>query len=220
MTVEADVFADGHDQVIARLLFKKEGDSTWQHVYMTSLGNDRWSGDFQVAELGRYTYTVAGAIDKFGTWRGDLVKRIAAGQDVGVELLHGAQILDHFAGLATASDAAKLTAWADVLRTQNTEESSRALSLSEDVLAVVRKYPDAAMETVYDRELTIVVDREKARFSSWYEFFPRSQGPSIDVHGTFADCEKRLPYVAELGFDVLYFPADPPDRHGFSQRKK
>ena len=94
VSVEADVFADGHDHVIARLLFKREGDAKWGSVYMTALGNDRWRGEFPVTELGRYVYTVAGAIDKFETWQSDLVKRIDAGQDVAVELLHGAAILE------------------------------------------------------------------------------------------------------------------------------
>jgi len=219
VVVEADVFADGHDQVIARLLFQREEDKAWSHAYMTALGNDRWRGEFPVTELGRYVYSVAGAIDKYGTWRSDLVKRIAAGQDVAVELLHGAAILEHVAGLAKGVDAARLTAWADVLKTRNTEVASQTLALSDPVLEVVRKYPDLANETFYDRDLVIVVDREKARFSSWYEFFPRSQGPSVDVHGTFADCEAQLPYVAELGFDVLYFPPIHPIGTAFRKGK-
>jgi starch synthase (maltosyl-transferring) len=219
VVVEADVFADGHDQVIARLLFQREDEKAWNYVYMTALGNDRWRGEFPLTGIGRYVYSVAGAIDKFGTWRNDLVKRIAAGQDVAVEMLHGAAILEHFAGLATGADAARLTAWADVLKTRSTEEASHTLALSDPVLEVVRKYPDIANETFYDRDLVIVVDREKARFSSWYEFFPRSQGASVDVHGTFADCEARLPYVAELGFDVLYFPPIHPIGTAFRKGK-
>jgi starch synthase (maltosyl-transferring) len=219
VVVEADVFADGHDLVVARLLFQHEEDKVWSYAYMTALGNDRWRGEFPVTGIGRYFYSVAGAIDKFGTWRSDLVKRIAAGQDVAVELLHGAAILDHAAGLATGSDAARLTAWADVLKTRNTETASQTLALSDPVLEVVRKYPDRANETFYDRDLVVVVDREKARFSSWYEFFPRSQGASVEVHGTFADCEARLPYVAELGFDVLYFPPIHPIGTAFRKGK-
>jgi starch synthase (maltosyl-transferring) len=217
--VEADVFADGHDLVVARLLYSKEDEAGWQHVYMTSLGNDRWRGQFPVTQVGRYVYTVAGEIDRFGTWQADLAKRIAAGQDVGVELLHGAAILEQVAGLASGVDAARLTAWADVLRTMNTEESSRKLALNPELLELVRKYPDEEMETRYDRELAVVVDREKARFSTWYEFFPRSQAAEAGVHGTFADCEARLPYVAGMGFDVLYFPPIHPIGTAFRKGK-
>ncbi len=219
VTVEADVFADGHDHVIARLLFKREGDAKWDSVYMTALGNDRWRGEFPVMELGRYLYTVAGAIDKFETWQSDLVKRIDAGQDVAVELLHGAAILEHVAGLARGKDATQLTIWAATLRKDNTKESSQDIALAPQVLELVRQYPDLAMETVYDRELVVTVDREKARFSSWYEFFPRSQAATAGVHGTFADCEARLPYVAELGFDVLYFPPIHPIGTAFRKGK-
>ncbi len=127
--VEADVFGDGHDHVIARLLFKREGDEGWKYVYMTALGNDRWRGAFPVTEIGRYIYTVAGGVDRYETWQSDLAKRIEAGQDVAVELLHGAAILEHYAGLATGVNAAKLTAWADLLKTANTEAASRTLAL-------------------------------------------------------------------------------------------
>jgi starch synthase (maltosyl-transferring) len=219
VVVEADVFADGHDHVIARLLFKKEGETDWQSVYMTALGNDRWRGEFPVTELGRYVYTVAGAIDRFETWQSDLAKRIAAGQDVAVELLHGAAILEHVSGLAKGADATQLTDWAVTLRKKSTEEASRELALGPEVLKLVRQYPDLAMETVFDRELAVAVDREKARFSSWYEFFPRSQAAVAGVHGTFADCEARLPYVAELGFDVLYFPPIHPIGTAFRKGK-
>ena len=217
--VEADVFGDGHDHVLARLLFKREADESWQYVYMTTLGNDRWRGAFPVGEIGRYVYTVAGGVDRYETWQSDLAKRIEAGQDVAVELLHGAAILEHVAGLATGVDAAKLTAWADLLKTANTEATSRTLALSVEVLTLVRAYPDVAMETVYERELAVVVDRERARFSSWYEMFPRSQAAEAGVHGTFADCEARLPYVKEMGFDVLYFPPIHPIGTAFRKGK-
>jgi starch synthase (maltosyl-transferring) len=186
---------------------------------MTALGNDRWRGQFPATEIGRYVYTVAGGIDRFETWQSDLAKRIAAGQDVAVELLHVAAILEHVAGLATGADAARLTAWADILRTANTDATSRTLALSAEVLELVRAYPDEALETIYDRELVVTVDREKARFSSWYEMFPRSQAAKAGVHGTFADCEARLPYVKELGFDVLYFPPIHPIGTAFRKGK-
>ena len=78
VAVEADVFADGHDHVIVRLLYKREADAGWTYIYMTALGNDRWSAEFTVVEAGRYFYTVAGAIDRYETWQSDLKKRIDA----------------------------------------------------------------------------------------------------------------------------------------------
>src|SRR5271163_19634 len=220
VAVEADVFGDGHDHVYARLLYRPEDEEEWLSVSMTSLGNDRWRGEFPVTKIGRYVYTIAGGEDHLETWQSDLKKRIAAGQDVAVDMLHGAALLEHIAGLAEGTiDAARLTAWADVLRTMNREEAGRKLAVAEELLAVAREYPDEAMETVYDRELVVVVDREKARFSSWYEMFPRSQAAEAGVHGTFADCEARLPYVKELGFDVLYFPPIHPIGTAFRKGK-
>jgi starch synthase (maltosyl-transferring) len=217
--VEADVFGDGHDHVYARLLYKREDDAKWQYVYMESITNDRWSGEFPVTEIGRYFYTIAGGEDHFETWQSDLVKRIAAGQDVGVDLRNGGLILKHIASLASGPDAEQLSDWAAILLDKHTEEATEELAVQPELLEVVRRHPDLAMESIYDRELVVTVDREKARFSSWYEFFPRSQGPSVDVHGTFADCETKLPYVAELGFDVLYFPPIHPVGKAFRKGK-
>ena len=219
VTVEADIFGDGHDHVYSRLLYRRASETDWQYVYMTALGNDRWRGEFPVEEMGRYLYTVAGGEDHFETWQSDLKKRIDAGQDVAVELLHGAAMLEGFAGLAAGRDAKQLTKWAAALKKQDTSPAGLELALSAELLEMVRLYPDRAMETVYDRELGIVVDREKARFSSWYEFFPRSQAADPGVHGTFADCEARLPYVAGLGFDVLYFPPIHPIGTAFRKGK-
>lgn len=219
LVVEADVFADGHDGVIARLLYKREDAEKWDWSYMTALGNDHWRGEFQVAGIGRYLYTIAGGIDRFGTWRGDLVKRIAAGQDVRVDLLNGAAILEHIASIADGNDAAQILEWAEALKTDPESAKTQKLALDEQVLAVVRRYPDTALETLYARDLVVVVDREKARFSSWYEFFPRSAASEPGRHGTFRDCEDRLPYVAEMGFDVLYFPPIHPIGRAFRKGK-
>ncbi|WP_455371815.1 alpha-amylase family glycosyl hydrolase, partial [Petrachloros mirabilis] len=80
------------------------------------------------------------------------------------------------------------------------------LALSDTLNALVAKYPDRRFASTYDRELVVVADREKARFSAWYEMFPRSSSGKPGAHGTFKDLEARLPYVASMGFDVLYLP--------------
>ncbi|HEY8477290.1 MAG TPA: maltotransferase domain-containing protein, partial [Chloroflexota bacterium] len=82
VVVEADVFADGHDAVTCRLLYRREEDAEWSEAPMEPLGNDRWRGAFVVDRLGRYRYTIQGWIDRFATWQRDLAKRIEAGQDV------------------------------------------------------------------------------------------------------------------------------------------
>ncbi len=123
VAVEADVFADGHDQVACQLLYWRETDKTPQTSPMVPLGNDRWRGEFVVSNIGRYEYTVEGWIDRFTTWRRDLQKRIDAGQDVDMALLIGAQLLEDAAVRATAVDAEFICRAALRLRDKKDEES-------------------------------------------------------------------------------------------------
>jgi starch synthase (maltosyl-transferring) len=203
--VEADVFADGHDQVSCQILFK-QNDCELQVSPMKSLGNDRWRGEFTVAELGSYCYTVEGWIDRFATWRGDLEKRISAGQDVSVDLLIGADLVERAAARATPEDTGVLQKWARRLRENAGDDSGATIALDSELLDLIHHYPERDFATRYDKQLPIVVEREKARFSTWYELFPRSCSPEPGRHGTFRDCEEWLPYVASMGFDVIYLP--------------
>jgi starch synthase (maltosyl-transferring) len=206
VVVEADVFADGHDQIECRLLFRREGDRAWAEAPMHPLGNDRWRGEFRVSELGRYHYTVEGWVSPFRTWRADLVKRIDAQQDVRADLLLGAGLIEEAAGRAPEPDAEHLRAWARGLQEPSEGAAGAALALDESRAELLLAYPDRRLATRYDRELVVVVDRAKARYSTWYEVFPRSCAPNPKQHGTFRDCEAWLPYIAGMGFDVLYLP--------------
>ena len=205
VTVEADILADGHDQLSCRVLYRRGQESQWSEAPMRLLGNDRWRGEFQVSELGKYYYTVEGWVDRFRTWRGDLVKRLGAGQNVDVEMLIGAELIEDAGRRAQGADSDRLLKWAGVLRRQDSDER-KDTALDEDLARVMLLYPDLDLATRYSWELTAVVDREKARFSTWYEVFPRSCSPQPGLHGTFADCQRRLPYIASMGFDVLYLP--------------
>lgn len=204
VVVEGDVFADGHDELSCQLLYRHCDDSEWHPLSMVRLGDDRWRGEFRVAELGRYEYTVEVWIDRFGTWRRDLGKRISAGQDIAVECLIGAGLLEEIAEHATGEDRAILLRSAQVLR----EEPARAanLLLEAELGAVVQRNPLRRFSSRYEKELGVVVDRERARFSTWYEIFPRSCAPELGRHDTLRDCERLLPYIASMGFDVLYLP--------------
>jgi starch synthase (maltosyl-transferring) len=206
VAVEADIFADGHDHVAARLLFRFHEIPAWTAVPMQALGNDRWRGEFPVARVGEYFYTIAGWIDHFDTWRSDLEKRIAAEQDIRVDLLNGAQLVEEGAVRAGRDDADALRRWAGVLRATEDLPVAQAAALDPEVAAMMALYLDPAMESRYERELRVTVDREKAQYSAWYELFPRSTADEPGRHGTFKDCEERLDYVARLGFDVLYLP--------------
>jgi starch synthase (maltosyl-transferring) len=223
VTIEADVFADGHDEVEARLLWKRDGHTRWQTSRMQPLGNDRWRGDFLVTEVGRYLYTVAGTVDHFSTWLHDFKKRVEANQDLSLPLESGAILLEAAAARAApmdAADAAVLKRRAQELRTPSVgAESLLSLALDEEIAKVVQRYPDREFESHYVRELAVVVDRERAGFSAWYELFPRSWGRTPGKHGTLRDVASRMEYVAGMGFDILYLPPIHPIGKSFRKGK-
>ena len=203
--VEADVFADGHDKVACHILYWQNKGELHSSP-MKPLGNDRWRGEFSVETLGRYHYTVEGWIDRFQTWREDLVKRVAAGQDVHIELLIGAELIEEAARQAAGDDAGLLRKWAQRLRDAKDKTGGAAIALEEKPLAIMQRYPVHHMASRYEKELSVTLDREKSRFSTWYEVFPRSCSAVAGHHGTFRDCELWLPYIASMGFDVVYLP--------------
>jgi starch synthase (maltosyl-transferring) len=204
VSVEADIFADGHDAVMAVLMYGRENDSHWAEVPMEPLVNDRWRGSFVVTSIGRHRYTLRAWIDHFSTWRANLAKKVQAGQDVGVDLLIGAALLEQASARAAGDDKKTLQTYATTLRSERADRIDCALD--ERAARLAARYPDKRFATSYGQELILVVDRERARFSTWYEMFPRSCSPQPGKHGTFRDCERLLPYVASLGFDVLYLP--------------
>jgi starch synthase (maltosyl-transferring) len=207
VVVEADIFADGHDALSGLLLYRKEQDRDWTEVPLAFLVNDRWTGAFRVAEPGRYVYTVIAWADRFKSWRRDLAKKVDAGQDVAMDLLIGAGLLRDAARRASGPDAQALARSADDLAATGAAPEARIrIALSDETAALMERHADRRFAATYEKELEVVVDREKARFSTWYEMFPRSCSPEPGRHGTFRDCEARLPYIASMGFDVLYFP--------------
>ena len=202
--VEADILADGHDALSCRLLYRREAETEWSEAPMEPLGNDRWRGSFRVQELGRYRYTVLGWVDHFKSWSRDLEKRVQAGQDVTIDLLIGAEIVEGAARQASSMNAKWLSIYADALRAGGDEGTKQALSL--ELARLMSICGERHFVTTYDKDLVVVVDRERARFGAWYELFPRSCATEPGGHGTFKDVEKHLEYVAAMGFDVLYLP--------------
>jgi starch synthase (maltosyl-transferring) len=205
--VAADIHADGHDVLAAALLFREAGQTRWGEVPMTPLGNDRWDARFVVQSPGRYEYTIEGWIDRFGTWRHELSKKFGAGQDVASELLEGAAIVRDAAGRAHKGDLPLLADAAAVLADEARDQTARvARALSESLEYTMARYADRSRATRYDRTLDVIVERERARFGAWYEMFPRSAGTDPSRSATFDEAAARLPYVASMGFDVLYLP--------------
>ncbi len=199
MTVTADVFGDGHEVFGASVMSGPDGakpvETPMRHVI-----NDRWTAEVSFDEIGPHRFTILAWRDIFGTWARDTGKKIAAGQDVSVELEEARHILD--AVKAKGEDRAALK---ELRARVAAADHPASVLLSELTLALMSRIGPRANVTRYAREVPVWVDRERAAFSAWYELFPRSLGKD-GAHGTFRDVIDHLPYVKDLGFDVLYFP--------------
>ena len=208
LVVEADIFADGHDEVSAVLLHRAVSETQWTEAAMSPMGNDRWRGEFTVDRMGFYHYTVRGWVDHFLTWQKDLGKKAEAKTVIDQELLIGSDLIERTSRDATGEDAENLTAFARAIREESAHNAERAVSiaLSGELTELMKRYPDKRFAATYPRELPLVADREKALFSAWYEIFPRSCGSESGGHGTFRECEGLLADIAHMGFDVIYFP--------------
>jgi len=205
VAVTVDAFTDGHDEIVVELWHRSTTSSDWLKVRMQPGYNDRWTAKFTVNELGTASYTVVAWVDHFRSWRRDLAKRVAAGQDVTVDLQIGANFLKSADTAASIDDLNVLQTWLKRLAAQETTVASE---IAQDValLEIMDRCAPVKQVTRYERELSVTVERERARFSAWYEMFPRSAATVPGQHGTLRDVIARLPYVADMGFDVLYLP--------------
>jgi starch synthase (maltosyl-transferring) len=205
ITVEADVIVEGHERIACALLYTQPGSSEWSAVPMTSLAEDCWTASFVPTALGRYQYTVAAWIDAFATWRQKLARRTER-DDIELALREGALLVRAAATRARGAERGALLAYAGMLDGEAPLAERRQSALSEALRELMASAPDRSRETVYDPPLEAVVERPLARFSTWYEFFPRSTGDGSRSHGTLATAAQRLEYVAGMGFDVVYLP--------------
>jgi starch synthase (maltosyl-transferring) len=219
--VGADVFTDGHDVVTAILMVRAEGASTWTELPMEELPNDGFRAEFQVTSVGRWVYTVSGWVDPFRSWRRDLAKRVQAGQDPAEELLVGGALVraagDRAREAGRRADGRVLVGLAKALEQGDDAQARTRLALDVELAQLMARYADRREATTHAPELGVRVDRERGRFSTWYEMFPRSTSKVPGQHGTFKDCEALFPYVAGMGFDVLYLPPIHPI--GLTKRK-
>ncbi len=205
VAVEADVFIDGHDVLRARLLSRAQGARAWREAEMRPLGNDRWRAEFVVDALGAFEYTVMAWPDALATWLADLVRWQTAG-DVAQSVAHGARIAASIAKRARGNDARALAAWGKALADEATDAfARRERALDTAMHALAAPYADRSLAVVHTPPLLVRSDPALARFSTWYELFPRSAGDGRR-HGTFDDCVSLLPSIKSMGFDVLYLP--------------
>jgi starch synthase (maltosyl-transferring) len=234
VTVGADIIKEGHDQLAARIIYRGPNDDGWFESPLTyDYDTDRWTGTFTVDRIGRWIFSVEAWTDRFGTWRSELKKKLDAGQDIQVELSEGAQFAKAAARSAKSAPVrASLNMTAKVLddRRDTAIEKRIQRALDDDFLALMQEYFKPNDLTRYRRDLEITVDRDRARFASWYVMFPRSatnpeparsagEGSRSTRHGTFMDAAARLPRIASLGFDVVYLPPIHPIGRTFRKGK-
>jgi len=203
--VTADVFSDGHDVVECCVKFKHESDKNWNEVRLTATENDAWTAEFTVEKQGYYTYFVEGWVDYALNWQHGTERKIQDNQHVKSELLEGAEYVNAIVKLADKSEAAYLKTVAKSFSSEKDYDKAIEFAMSHELTAIFKKYPTRLLAN-QSIELQVYVDRAKALFSTWYEFFPRSASEIDGKHGTFKDCERLLPRVANMGFDTLYFP--------------
>jgi starch synthase (maltosyl-transferring) len=205
--VRADLFADGHEAVGAVLLYRHESERGWTECAMVPEGNDRFASSFTVEKTGRYLYSVKAWVDHFATWHQGLIKKKKAETVSEIDLLIGAEMARSAAERAkTKKEQERLREYAGILADPERRQTEREeCAASQEFFSAVDAEPDLSHALRYEPALELWVEREKAVFSTWYEMFPRSAG-SPGRHGTFKDCMKRLPVIADMGFDVLYFP--------------
>lgn len=203
--VYADVLGDGHDVIQAELLYKHSEERVFTEVRMQDLGNDVYSASFSVSKKGKYAYKVRAWVDHALNWQHGIDAKLKDGQLVKSELLDGIQYLNFLLKKVAASEKDYLK---DLIRMFEQEESYSVAveeAVSSKLHSLFLEYPSRNLANT-SKDLGIIVDRHKANFSTWYEFFPRSTATEEGVHGTFEDCKKMLPRIHKMGFDVIYLP--------------
>lgn len=229
-TIEADIFRDGHALLRAAIKWRRIHDGEYAEAPMWPVGtepseshearlahDDRWRGSFLLRNNTRYLYTVEAWTDEWASWLVDFRKKAQAGREVRGDLLEGIGLLEAAHARAEDADRAALGELIEELRRRLSARDDPALVLSllqvPSLTERMARLGERAGLCRHEPPLELVVDRERARFSTWYELFPRSQGSAPGVHGTLRDAELRLPYIADLGFDVLYLPPIHPIGH-------
>ncbi|WP_328356641.1 alpha-1,4-glucan--maltose-1-phosphate maltosyltransferase [Streptomyces sp. NBC_00445] len=208
--VSATVFREGHDAVAANVVLKDPDGrpGPWTPMRELAPGTDRWGAEVVADRTGLWSFTVEAWGDPITTWRHHAHIKIPAGIDTDLVLEEGAQLYERAATGVPRADGKRevLLAAVDALKDETRPASSRlAAALTPEVDAVLGRYPLRELVTASE-PLPLLVERERALFGSWYEFFPRSEGTPQRPHGTFRTAARRLPVIASMGFDVVYLP--------------
>ncbi len=205
ITVSAVIFTDGHDKLDGAVLYRAELEEVWHRVALKDLGNDLWQGEFTVQQPGRYQFAVQAWWDGYATFTYELMKKFGAGVPITLELQEGEQLMRRAAENAGPEYAERMAERLQTLQDTQSVEERVAFFLdpqSTELMRLTEPHPHRVNSPAYPLD----VERKLAEFASWYELFPRSVTDDPARHGTLRDVISRLPYVRDMGFDVLYFP--------------
>jgi starch synthase (maltosyl-transferring) len=204
--VEADIFRDGHQLLRAAVKWRRKDEESFSEAPMAALDNDRWRGAFTPGENARYVFTVEAWTDLYASWLGDFAKKVRAGRDVSSDLLEGIALLESIARRAQGDDLELVTTSLNALRQNSDAESALTIVSAPGLVEAAARCGERFGATSYQPMIELTVDRPKAAFGAWYELFVRSQAAVPGRHGTFADAERRLTDIRDMGFDVIYLP--------------
>ncbi len=231
LTVWADIFKDGHDEVSAVLKWRRAGARKWNEAAMNCVDpwtKDHWRGECVFEDIGMHEFTIEAWGDFWKSWQHEWHMKFEARQpDLRSETLEGAAFIESAAKLAAArkgaADAGKLRAIAKEMKAAAPERANE-IAHDAEISRLMGLYADRSLSTEFVctfagagelmaeknkaawRYPRVQVDRERAGFAAWYEFFPRSAEGRGDRGSKFRDCLPRVDYAKAMGFDVIYFP--------------
>jgi starch synthase (maltosyl-transferring) len=206
LQIDAHIFADGHDTLCASLQYRKRGSEEWTEVPFTELPNDEWETAFTPNGIGFWEFRVIAWVDHFRFWLDGFNKKFQTGQNMSVQLKIGARLAMEAAERANGSDAHRLRTLSAQLINENDNPSLRCvIAQSAEFFDLATRYPDRSRATI-SKVYPVLVERERALFGSWYEFFPRSWSPVPGKHGTLRDAVLHLPGIRDMGFSIVYLP--------------
>jgi starch synthase (maltosyl-transferring) len=221
--VSATIFREGHGLISAGVVLRDplRKASPMARMRMLAPGTDRWGAEVTATREGLWRYHVEAWADPIATWHHDAAIKIPAGQDVELMLTEGALLYERLArripqppgASRPAAARTALRALVATLRDRGLTPWDRLAATEEPAIAAILDVWPLRELVTRSRPLTLQVDRERALFGSWYEFFPRSEGVQIDpmgrrppTSGTLRSAAKRLEPIAAMGFDVVYLP--------------
>ncbi|WP_299672737.1 alpha-1,4-glucan--maltose-1-phosphate maltosyltransferase [uncultured Polaribacter sp.] len=205
VNVTADVLVDGHDMIQSSVHYKHQSEKEWKEIRMSSIHNNAYTASFHTTKQGFYAYKVEGWVDHSLNWQHGIQRKIDDYQHVNSELLEGAAILSNLLNKVAKDDKKYLSNLIALFKEPSRYNEATQEAVSEKLTRIFKENPEKILSQTSE-EYPVYVDRKKARFSTWYEFFPRSASEEEGTHGTFNDCHRLLPRIAKMGFDTLYFP--------------